>query len=466
MLNWSAPVSVGGSGTPTGYVVYRSTDGRGFGNPLVLGNVTSTTLTGLPTGTALFFRVAATNAGGESFPSETATCRLPTAGQSIRVLMVNAFDRFDRGTNLKQILTAKAYAPPGKAGTAERVLPLRSNAFDYLVQHAEAVSAHGFAFDSCANDTVGPGSVPLASYPIVMWANGQESTTDESFSATEQSRIATFRNGGGHLMVSGSEIGWDLDRDSGPTAADRSFYNNHLKADLGGNVNDDSASYSVAPVAGGLFAGRAAASFDNGSPGLYRVQTPDILTPSGPGTSAALSYHGVAPGAAAIQYNGSAGGGRVVYLGFPFETIGNATRRREYMTSILDFFTVEADAADPDLDQLANLIEYSTGSDPLAPDFTPPLTAILPSDSLSIQLYHNTTAIGIRSTVETTSNPAGSWTALARSTAGAAYAGVASGWTIHESGPGTRHLVTLAQAAVPPGPAPARQFFRLRVERY
>ena len=128
-----------------------------------------------------------------------------------------------------------------------------------------------------------------------MWANGQESTTDESFSATEQSRIATFRNGGGHLMVSGSEIGWDLDRDTGPTAADRSFYNTHLKADFGGNGNDDSASYTVAPVAGGLFAGRAAASFDNGSLGLYRVQTPDTMTPSGPGATAALSYNGVAP---------------------------------------------------------------------------------------------------------------------------------------------------------------------------
>ena len=66
-LNWSAPVSVGGSGTPTGYVVYRSSDGRGFGNPVVLGNVTTTTLTGLPTGTALFFRVAATNAARQVY---------------------------------------------------------------------------------------------------------------------------------------------------------------------------------------------------------------------------------------------------------------------------------------------------------------------------------------------------------------------------------------------------------------
>ena len=38
-----------------------------------------------------------------------------------------------------------------------------------------------------------------------------------------------------------------------------------------------------------------------------------------------MNYSGVATGAAAIQYDGSAGGGRVVLFGFPFETITDAT---------------------------------------------------------------------------------------------------------------------------------------------
>lgn len=466
VLNWTAPISTGGSGPPTSYVLYRSTDGRSFGNPLVLGNVTTATLTGQPAGVPLYFRIAATNAGGESFPSAVATCRLPGAGQSTRVLLVNAFDRFDRSTNLRQTVMAKAWSPPGPTGTAERVLPLRSNAFDYLVQHAHAVSAYGFAFDSSTHEPVASGTVALTSYPIAIWANGQESTVDETFSAAEQTRVAAFRNAGGHLMVSGSEIGWDLDRDTGPTAADRAFYNNHLKADLGGNANDNSGSYTVAPAAGGLFAGLANAPFDNGTLGFYRVQTPDVLAPFGAGSSAALFYNGVSPGAAAIQYDGRAGGGRVVYLGFPFETIGSAARRTEFMARILTFFTTAADAADPDLDQWSNLIEYSTLSDPLVQDFTPPVTVITSSSRLSVQLTRNPSAIGIISTMESATDPAGPWSAVARSTAGAAYTGLAPGWTVQENATLPTPLVTFTLTAPLPGPPPARRFVRLRVERY
>ena len=462
LLNWSAPVSSGGSGPAAGYVVYRSTDGRGFGNPMVLGNVTTTTLTGLPAGVPLYFRIAALNAGGESFPSGVATCRLPNVGQSTRVLMVNAFDRFDRNTNLRQTLVAKAWQPPGITGTAERVLPLRSNSFDYLIQHASAVSAYGFAFDSSTNEPVSTGVVPLISYPITIWANGQESTADETFSASEQARIATFRNAGGHLMVSGSEIGWDLDRASGPTAADRAFYNTHLKADLGSDANDDSNSYTVAPAAGSLFAGRASAAFDNGTLSLYQVQTPDVLTPFGPGTSAALFYIGVTPGAAAIQYNGSAGGGRVVYLGFPFETIGNATRRTEYMASILSYFTTDADAADPDLDRLPNLLEYATGSDPLVGGFAPPLVLSSTDANLTASFFRHPQATGTMTTLQAATDPAASWADIARSTAGSAFALLTPGWTLQETGNAARPLVSLTAPSAPS----VRRFFRLKVERF
>ncbi len=466
LLQWSAPPSTGGSGLPTGYVVYRSTDGKGFGNPVVLGNVTSTTLTNLPTGVPWYFRVAATNAGGESFPSETATCRLPNSGQSTRVIMVNAYDRFDRSTNLKQTLTALAWQPPGLTGTAERVLPLRSNSFDYLIQHAAAVSAFGFAFDSTTNEPVSNGTTTLTSYPIAIWANGQESSADETFSAAEQTRLAIFRDTGGHLMVSGSEIGWDLDRATGPTAADRTFYNNHLKADFGSDTNDNANVYTVAPAAGGLFVGRGSATFDNGNLGLYRVQTPDIITPFGPGSSAALLYNGVSPGAAAIQYNGSAGGGRLVYLGFPFETISSATRRTEYMAGILTYFTTEADAADPDFDTLSNLLEYAIGSDPLAKNQNPPITVSVSASNLSVQFPRNPAAAGIISTLEATGDPAGPWLTITRSTAGAVYTDLAPGWTLQENSALPKPFVTLTQTAPPPNTLPTRHFIRLRVERF
>jgi hypothetical protein len=53
-VSWSVPVAQAGSGAPTGYVVYASSDGCGFGNALVLtgGGSTSVTLTNLALDTA------------------------------------------------------------------------------------------------------------------------------------------------------------------------------------------------------------------------------------------------------------------------------------------------------------------------------------------------------------------------------------------------------------------------------
>jgi hypothetical protein len=338
-LRWSTPVSSGGSGTPTGYVIYRSTNGYGFGNPIITSNVTSQRITGLASGVDYYFRVAALNAGGESMPSEVVGCRTPTGSTQPRVLVVNAFDRFDRTTNLRQNTTPQGWAPPDATGTIERVLPRRNNAFDYVVPHGKAISAYGLPFDSCPNEAVSSGAVVLEDYRIVIWACGQESIGDETFSDTEQTAIGNFRNTGGHLFVSGSEIAWDLDRSSGPSTGDRAFFNNHLKSDLANDANDNSLSYDLISTAGGIFATRAATTFDDGSRGVYFVRTPDVLTPFGAGASAALNYSGNGNGAAAIQYDGSEGGGKVVYLGFPFETITSANRRNQYMADALTFFT-------------------------------------------------------------------------------------------------------------------------------
>jgi hypothetical protein len=45
-------------------------------------------------------------------------------------------------------------------------------------------------------------------------------------------------------------------------------------------------------------------------------------------------------GAAAVQYDGSLGGGKVVNFGFPFETITNSAARDAYMSDVLRFFGV------------------------------------------------------------------------------------------------------------------------------
>ena len=334
-LAWAAPVSVAGSGAPTNYLIYQSTNGYGFGNVISAGTLTNFTITNLPAGVDYYFRIAAANAGGESLPSEVVGCRAPAAVGSTKVLYVNAFDRFDRTTNLKQDLVALNYVPPNGTGGNERVLPRRVNAFDYVVAHGKALNAFGVAFDTCQNEAVTGSLVMLTNYPIVIWACGNESTADESFSSAEQAQVGAFLAAGGNVFASGSEIAWDLDRPSGPTAADRNFLHNQLHATY---AADSSGVWNFNAATSSIFSNNATGTFDDGSKGIYLVGFPDVLTPTGSGASTAVSYPGVSSGAAGIVYDGSAGGGKVVYLGFPFETITSASVRNEYMADVLNFF--------------------------------------------------------------------------------------------------------------------------------
>lgn len=346
-LSWTAPVNIIGSQNPTNYVIYRSTNGYGFGNPISVGNVTSFTVTNLPANTAFYFRVSAVNAGGESMPSEVVGCRASSTAGASKVLVVNAFDRFDRTTNLKHNVSAGTWDPPGNSGSIERVFQRWINGFDYVVQHGKAIANFGMAFDSCQNEAVANNQIFLTNYPIVIWACGNETTNNEAFSSTEQTKIASFLAAGGGLFVSGADVAFDLDRASGPTAADRNFLHNQLHVAF---TNDNSTSYTATAQAGGIFAGRSSATVDNGNFGIYWVQTPDVLGAFGSGASVALNYSGGTGGAAAIQYDGSAGGGRTVVFGFPFEAMRDATRRDQFMSDILTFLGLPPPVIAPSID--------------------------------------------------------------------------------------------------------------------
>lgn len=338
-VSWSLPPSGGGSAT--GYKVYVSTNGYGFGSPVLVagGLATSVVLTNLTLDQTWYFRVVAVNSGGESMPSETVGCRTSRA-ELERVLIVNGFDRFERTLSVRQAAGPGLAGPNGGSGTFDRQLPRLMNSFDYVVQHGEAVSRSGVPFDSCQNETVTAGLVALANYAAVLWALGEESTADETFNAAEQARVTSYLAAGGKLMVSGSEIAWDLDRDAGPSTADRNFLRNQLHATLGGNGNDDAGTSLVVPSANDLFARDLPGRFDDGTSGTYTVRFPDVLTPVGPNATVALNYSGGIGGAAAIRNVDPSTGSRLVYFGFPFETLTSSEIRDAYMFDVLAFFGV------------------------------------------------------------------------------------------------------------------------------
>ncbi|MBN1492406.1 MAG: N-acetylmuramoyl-L-alanine amidase, partial [Phycisphaerae bacterium] len=202
VLSWQAPLAGEAyGGAATGYRVYRSSNGYGFDAGQSIGSGLSTTLTDIPANTTTYLRITATNAGGESMPSETLAVRRP-ATAATQVLIVNGFDRVGRLQDPTQTIPA---------GTMRRPILRRVNSFDYTIQHAAALAASDVTFDSCTNEAVIAGTVSLAGYDAVVWILGEESTADRTFDATEQALVTTYLNGGGGLFVSGAEIGWDLD---------------------------------------------------------------------------------------------------------------------------------------------------------------------------------------------------------------------------------------------------------------
>jgi hypothetical protein len=324
-LAWEPPLADDARGDPaTGYVVYTSTNGYGFGNPVDVGNVTSTVLTGLTVGQPVYFRVAATNAGGESMPTEVVSVCPRDPQQQERILVVNGFDRLRRQINALQVFTQ----PPNYAGDSiERQIWRRSNAFDYVVQHGEALAANGWGYESCSNETVEFSYVQLGDYDAVVWILGTESTEDATFTSNEQIKVEDYLLGGGGLFVSGSEIAYDLIASQNG----ESFANDVLGIDYGG---DDAGTDDVTGAGGGIFADIGPFDFDLANGAAYDVRSPDELL-AGSDAQPCLDYVGGTSGVAGVQYFGCAY--NTVVLGFPFETITDAGVRDAIMQRAVVF---------------------------------------------------------------------------------------------------------------------------------
>jgi hypothetical protein len=356
-ISWSAgptsPSSVHGA-PATGYRIYASTDGYGFdGGTFVASGATNTaTLSGYDSDTPYYFKVVAVNAGGESLGSEVVTV-LPSGGAK-QVLIVNGFDRQDRTQNFRY-----PYAFTGD-GLVDRVWARYNNSFDYVVQVHSAIhaAAPGVHVHGTSNEVVISGAINLNDYDTVIWILGEESDANDTFNATEQTKVEQFIAAGGNLFVTGSEIAWDLDQLNNG----RTFYESTLK---GNYVADSAGTYTAVPIGGSIFAGLGNIGFSNGAAfssldgQVYNVNSADVISPQ-PGAVAALNYAN-GSGAAGIQVAGTGGRGSVVLFGFPFETITTAANRAAVIDRVFDFFGVAAfgpDNADFNRDGMVDTADF------------------------------------------------------------------------------------------------------------
>ena len=206
------------------------------------------------------------------------------------------------------------------------------NTADYAIQHAEALADYPMAFDGAANEAVIDAGVGLDDYAVVVWILGEESTVEQTFSASERSLVADYLANGGNLFVSGSEIGWHLDEQDG----DPDFYENALHANY---LADDAGSRTVAGESESMFEG-ISLSFDDGSE-VYNVDWPDRIDAVN-GATRVMHYTGAGSGGAAVAFAGGSPERRVIMLSFPFETMIEAGDRRAVRAAAMDYLC-EAD---------------------------------------------------------------------------------------------------------------------------
>ena len=223
----------------------------------------------------------------------------------------------------------------------ERVVT--GNTLNFTIQHGMSLFNNNRYTESCTHRAITDKLISLSNYSAVDWILGEESTVDSSFNPREQSYITSYLQHGGFLFTSGSEIGYDLSLSG--SAADKSFYTNYLKArfisDAPANTANKYYSAVVKPIATSIFTATDSVNFDNGTHGIYNVTYPDAIAPIN-GAAADMHYSTLDTEYTCIHYagvfNGGTKTGKLVYMGYPFETIYPASARDTLMKDILIFF--------------------------------------------------------------------------------------------------------------------------------
>ncbi len=186
---------------------------------------------------------------------------------------------------------------------------------------------------SVANEKVEDGTFSLNNYNIVVWFVGDESSANVVFSTSEKAAITGLLNSGGKLIVSGSEIAYNIGRSASSTY-DAAFMNNYLKSTY---VADGAVTYTPATgIAGTPFEGL------NIPFGITYVEDfPDAISPIN-GSISILNYN-VLPNKAGVAYKGTFGAGTapgaLIYLSFTLETAAD-TSITAFMGKALAYFEI------------------------------------------------------------------------------------------------------------------------------
>ncbi len=355
---------------PKQYILYTREGDGAFDNGHIVES--ETCIVRQREGQIYSYRVTALNDGGESFPSETlSVCKMPE--ERGRVMIINGFDRISAPTSIRRegfegfaynedsgVAHIKDVAYIGRQRVFDpsmRKYPDQhielgasysdyagrtagGNTFDYPALHGRAIAAAGYSFTSTSAKAVEGGRVELKEYGAIDLILGKQRTVPlgggksgydfQAFPKALQQALYNFSNGGGGIFVSGSYIATDPWHGADSDNADRAFTRDVLHYECGG---------SAATLCGRVFAVPSLAkvkgryNFNQSvCEECYKVDNPDILTPSG-GAFPMMRY-AENNRIAGVAWTGNY---RTLSLGFPFETILDSNERNRLMLSVMEF---------------------------------------------------------------------------------------------------------------------------------
>lgn len=310
--NNTLEVKVKNDNNATHYKIYTSTNGTTFSGPTTIVK-SNLILSGLTTGQIYYVKIAAYNSTYSVTSSTSELLGAVPCTYQDSMLIVNGFDRTSTG-----------------------------NTFDFIKQHGGSVYANNHYFSSATNEAVQDGLISLSTYKSLDWILGEESTANETFSTSEQTLVSTYLKQGGKLLVSGSEIAWDLDHSG--TTADKTFIGSYLKANYVDDAPGGQASTwykSVNETSNSIFNFSDTVYFDNGTHGTYNVDYPDVIVPVNGGIST-LRYTNNTTSSSTIYFSGMfpAGtvNGKLIFTAIPLETVYNVTKRNNLFADSWRFF--------------------------------------------------------------------------------------------------------------------------------
>lgn len=247
-----------------------------------------------PSGDVHHFKLTAVVTDGANPNIETAASDIYSrSSNSIgsKVLIVDGFDRYTGSASYKNI------------------------SHPFVTSYFKALRDKGYLqISSVANEKIEDGTFNLNNYDIVVWFAGDESSADVIFTTAEKNAIKSFLDGGGKLILSGSEIAYNYGR-TGAAAIDLPFMNGYLKSTY---VGDGAISYTPATgIAGTPFQGL---SVPFGI--VYPEDFPDAIN-AFTGATNILDYS-AANMRGGVAYKGLFGSGTepgaIIFLSFTLET--------------------------------------------------------------------------------------------------------------------------------------------------